>query len=59
MSNTTATTDFDARFDSFDIEDLGVLEVTEGAALPEMGALERQRRVLLVLVLLVVLSCCC
>ncbi|MFF1283959.1 thiazolylpeptide-type bacteriocin [Streptomyces sp. NPDC058299] len=38
MSNTTATTDFEALFDSFDIEDLGVLEVTEGVALPEMGA---------------------
>ncbi|MER7478980.1 thiazolylpeptide-type bacteriocin [Streptomyces sp. NPDC126510] len=37
MSNAT-TTEFDELFASFDIEDLGVLDVNEGVALPEMGA---------------------
>lgn len=32
------TTEFDELFASFDITDMGVLEINEGVALPEMGA---------------------
>ncbi|MEV7594013.1 thiazolylpeptide-type bacteriocin [Streptomyces sp. NPDC089922] len=38
MANTTAVADFDQLFTSFDIEELEVLDVAEGVALPEMGA---------------------
>ncbi|NEE17719.1 thiazolylpeptide-type bacteriocin, partial [Streptomyces sp. SID7499] len=30
--------DVDAMFDSFDIEELGTMELADGVALPEMGA---------------------
>ncbi|MEU5580551.1 thiazolylpeptide-type bacteriocin [Streptomyces huasconensis] len=38
MANTAALADFDQLFTSFDIEELEVLDVADGVALPEMGA---------------------
>ncbi|GLX52830.1 hypothetical protein Shyhy01_57800 [Streptomyces hygroscopicus subsp. hygroscopicus] len=37
-ANTAVTADFDELFGSFDIEELEVLDVADGVALPEMGA---------------------
>lgn len=38
FDNTVKTDDFDQAFAAFDIQDLEVLEVAQGVALPEMGA---------------------
>ncbi|MFJ5045620.1 thiazolylpeptide-type bacteriocin [Streptomyces sp. NPDC098077] len=38
MSKVLESVDADAMFDSFDIEELGTMELADGVALPEMGA---------------------
>ncbi|MEU3706788.1 thiazolylpeptide-type bacteriocin [Streptomyces anulatus] len=38
MSKILESVDADAMFDSFDIEELGTMELADGVALPEMGA---------------------
>ncbi|MBQ1112801.1 thiazolylpeptide-type bacteriocin [Streptomyces anulatus] len=38
MSKILETVDADAMFDSFDIEELGTMELADGVAIPEMGA---------------------
>lgn len=38
IDQNTAAADGDQAFDSFEIDDLEVLEVAQGVALPEMGA---------------------
>ncbi|MFJ9107196.1 thiopeptide-type bacteriocin [Streptomyces sp. NPDC102283] len=38
MSKIMETMDVDAMFESFDIEELETMEISDGVALPEMGA---------------------
>ncbi|MFH9196562.1 thiazolylpeptide-type bacteriocin [Streptomyces anulatus] len=38
MSKILESVDADAMFDSFDIEELGTMELADGVAIPEMGA---------------------